>query len=302
MVSGPITENIAGRFVASWREMDGWIDNTFINETEPAPEELFLRGTLLWDDGGPLRAFIKAEYAEFDTEGRQLENNTPIGNFSTVFSGPLFVDTREDYRSASSRVNSLNEVFDVVLNIEFEIGELTLTSVTSYVEYQTSELIDVDYIAADLLDGTNQGEDYEQITQEIRIASPGGEFVDFIAGIYFQDNELEVFDEVFFGSTFLAFGPPFAFISDSYTDRLYEQESTLWSVFAQVDVNFTESLTLTLGARYKRRGQGRAASLVVRGWPDEHGPGDSLPALPERTQRGPRGSQHVPARHLREPR
>ena len=250
MVSGPLTETLSGRLVASWREMDGWIDNEFINTTEPAPEELFLRGILAFDDGGPFRAHVKVEYAEFDTEGRQLENNTPIGTYSAVFSGPLAVDTNEDWKSGSSRVNSQNEVLDVVLNAEFELGEYTLTSVSSYVTYDTSELIDVDYIPADLLDGTNQGEDYEQFSQEFRITSPGGEFVDFIAGVYFQDNELEVFDEVFFGSTFLAFGPPFAFISDSYTDRLYEQESTLWSVFAQADINFTDWLTLTLGARY----------------------------------------------------
>ena len=49
-----------------------------------------------------------------------------------------------------------------------------------------------------LLDGTNQSEEYEQISQEIRLTSPGGEKIDYIAGLYYHDSELTVTDEVFF--------------------------------------------------------------------------------------------------------
>ena len=43
------------------------------------------------------------------------------------------------------------------------------------VEYDSYEVLDVDYVGLEILDGTNQTEKYEQSSQEIRYTSPGGE-------------------------------------------------------------------------------------------------------------------------------
>jgi outer membrane receptor protein involved in Fe transport len=248
VVSGPLGDTLSGRLVASWRDMDGWMTNQVTGNTEPSVEETFLRGTLSWDATDKLVVSLKGEYAEFDRDGWALEIHSPQDNFNNVYQGPFFVESRENDKNESGPSDSNNEVTNFVLNLDYQLGDHTLTAVTGWVEYDTDEFIDVDYSRLILLDGTNQGEEYEQFSQEIRLTSPGGEFIDYIAGIYYHDSDLTVTDEILYGETFLL--SPFAPIADSFTDRHYTQDAELWSVFAQADINFTDKLTLTVGGRY----------------------------------------------------
>ena len=278
MVSGPLSDNLSGRLVASYREMEGYFTNQVLGSDEPDIDETFVRGTLQWDTTDRLRVSLKGEYAEFNRDGWALEIHTPTDNFSNIYQGPFFVETKENYRNESSPSNSKNEVHNAVLNIDYQLGEHTLTAITGWVDYDTTELIDVDYSRLDLLDGTNQSEDYEQISQEIRLTSPGGEKIDYIAGFYYHDSDLTVTDDVFFGSTFLL--TPFAPIADSNTDRLYTQDATLWSVFAQADINFTDALTLTVGVRYNEEEKDARRQLAIIAGPTNIGVNIPSPVPP----------------------
>jgi outer membrane receptor protein involved in Fe transport len=277
IISGPMTENLSGRLVASYRDMDGYFTNTTLNRKEPNREQTYLRGLLNWDNDDNVRLLFKAEWSDFDTEGRQLENNTPIGDFEAIY--PLIfgipVDTVEDYGNEGVSANSLNEVTNVSLNVDFDIGDLTLTSVTGYIDYDTTEFIDVDYTAVELLDGTNQAESYSQFSQEFRFTSPAGEKIDYIFGAYFQSNDLTATDVVPFGPALL--GTPFAPLVDSWTDRLYKQDGTLWSVFAQADFNLTDRLTITAGGRYNDEEKSGSRELQIVAGPTNTGVGIPSP-------------------------
>ena len=249
IVSGPMSDSLGGRLVVSSREMDeGYFTNQVLDQEQPQIEETFVRGALSWDVSEDLTLNLKGEFAEFDREGWPHEAYMPLDAAVPLY-GFFGVELEQNYVNESSPVHSYNEVNNFVLNAEYALGDHTLTAISGWVDYETDELIDVDYIRLDLLDGTKQGEEYEQFSQEIRLTSPGGEKVDYIAGIYYQDNELIATDEVHFGAALLGSQTtmPAAF---SYTDRFYTQDSTLWSVFAQADIHFTDDLTLTIGARY----------------------------------------------------
>ena len=264
MVSGPITDSVSGRLVASWRDMDGFFTNQVTGKDEAGREETFVRGTLKWDATDNLSLSLKGEYADFTREGWALELHSPRDSFEAVYQGPFFVETRENYKNESGPADSNNEVTNFVLNLDYQWGEHTVTSVTGWVEYDTDEFVDVDYSRLILLDNTNQGEEYEQFSQGLRLTSPGGEFIDYIAGVYYHDSDLTVTDEIFYGETFLI--TPFAPIADSYTDRHYSQSAELWSVFAQFDINFTDALTLTIGGRYNDESKdGRRQLDIVAG-------------------------------------
>lgn len=116
VVSGPLSDQLAGRLVMSYREMDGWMENTTLEREEPNTQETYVRGTLMWEADN-FTATLKAETAEFDTAGRSLENHTPVGTYSLV---PAFtgVDTRADYNRQDNGQESDNQVNNVVLNVE----------------------------------------------------------------------------------------------------------------------------------------------------------------------------------------
>lgn len=279
VISGPIAENLNGRLTASYRDMDGWIENTNLRRKEPQREEQYLRGQLEYDDGGPLSVNFKAEYATFDSLGYAMEALNPQDGYSTVFAGPIAVETEEDYVRASDEVHSFNEMYNAVLTANYDLGGHTLTSVTGYVEYDTQETLDVDYTVLDILDGTNQSEKYSQFSQELRIASPGGETFDYIAGVFYQNGQADVTDQVFLGEFLALAGPPVSLLVDSFWDRTYEQSSDLFSVFAQGDLNISDRLTLTAGARYSTEKKDAARELIIDALPSNATPDATLAAL-----------------------
>lgn len=248
VISGALSEHVKGRFVASYREMDGWIENVTLDRSEPSVEQLYLRGMLEWDYDN-LNILLKAETSTFDTLGRAIENHSPIGSYSTIFSGPLYVETNEDYKSQSNGQASDNQVDNIMVKLEYKVNDYTLTSTSSYLQYDTDELIDVDYTGLNLFNGSTQGEQFKQWSQELRIASPTDGDTDYIAGIYIQDNELITYDNVLFGSTFAA-NPAYVPIVNGSWDRDYSQDSQVFSAFAQLNWRITDKLSMTAGLRY----------------------------------------------------
>ncbi|GAA5317741.1 MAG: TonB-dependent receptor [Candidatus Pelagadaptatus aseana] len=265
IVSGPLSEQMAGRLVLSYRDMDGWMTNTSLKREEPNTQETYARGTLLWENDDNLSITLKAETAEFDTAGRSMENHTPVGTYSLV---PDFadVDTRKDYKRQDNGQESDNQVNNLVLNIDYDLGDYTLTSTTASVEFTTRELIDVDYTDLDVFNGTNQGEDFKQFSQEFRIASPADGNFDYIAGLYYQDSKSDVFDNLFFGDTLLtAGGGALATAVNGVASKTFEQDSEVWSAFAQFNWRITDQLTLTAGGRYSDEEKDGSRTLINDG-------------------------------------
>jgi len=264
VISGPLSDTLSGRLTASFRELDGWIDNVQLNRKEPQKKETYLRGQLAWDDGGLLQLNLKTEFAQFDSKGYAMENLNPQDGYTSVFRGPIAVDVTEDYRRASSDVSSDNEMANLVLTGNYDWGDYTITSITGYVEYDTFEVLDVDYTNLNILDGTNQSEKYEQLSQEIRLTSPGGEKFNYITGVFFQTADVNVTDDVFLGDFLSLAGPPVSLLVDSQWARTYAQDSDLFSAFVQGDYALTDNLELTVGARYSSEDKNGARNLEIR--------------------------------------
>ncbi|MEQ8742943.1 TonB-dependent receptor [Parasphingorhabdus sp.] len=265
VLSGPISDNVGARVVGYYRDMDGYFFNTKQNRNEPNVREAFVRGIVDFKGDGPLTADLKVEYADFKTKGQPREAFGPVGIYSLVFAGPLFVETNEDYVRADGGYQSRNKVFNTVLNANLELGDHTLTSVTGYLDYNVKETIDVDFVNPALLDGTRQSEDYRQFSQELRIASPGDQPFNYIAGVYYQNTKLGVTDHVQFNPFF--FATPFRALGDTSNDRIYSQKSDLISVFAQGEISLTDSLRVTLGARFNHESKTGSRALAVNRGP-----------------------------------
>ena len=266
VISGPITNTIGARVVGYYRDMDGYFFNTRQNRTEPNVREAFVRGIVDFKGDGPFSADLKLEYADFKTKGQPREAFGPVGSYSAIFAGPLFVDTREDYIRADGGYLSRNKIFTSVLNANLEIGEHTLTSVTGYLDYNVKETIDVDFINLDLLDGARLAEDYRQFSQELRIASPGDGAFNYIAGVYYQNSKLDVTDVVRFSPFFLS-NPGFRALGDTTNDRVYSQKSDLISVFAQGEISITDALRVTIGARFNHESKSGSRALAINRGP-----------------------------------
>lgn len=266
VLSGPLSDGIEARVVGYHRSMDGYFYNQKLKRNEPNVDEYYVRGKVEFDKGGPLAAELKLEYADFAMKGQPRDVFGAVGNYNAVFQGPFFVSTVPDYVREDNGYESRNKVFGATLNADLEIGEHTLTSVTSLLDYKTREIVDVDFSGISFLDGTNLREDYRQFSQELRLTSPGGEAFNYIGGVYYQHAKLDVQDFTLFNPTFLGLGAPFNALGDTRNHRDYSQTSDLISAFAQGELSLTDQLRVTAGARFNHeKKSGRRSLAIVQG-------------------------------------
>ena len=239
--------------------------NTTLNRDEPKAETVLVRGIFDLGKDGPVKASLKLEYADFETLGQARENFSPRGTFSA---SPFFstVETVLDGRSQNGGLNSKTNVFNSALNLDIEAGSHIVTLTSGYVHYSSKEKLDVDFTALAILDDTNQGETYDQLSQEIRVTSPGDGPFKYIVGGYYQTSKLSARDDVIFGDFLKTVPAPFiAFrlLGDSRSVRRFRQTSTLWSGFAQATYELTDALSITAGVRINHEAKSGSRNLVI---------------------------------------
>ncbi len=262
VVSGPFSENFRGRVALLISGMDGYYDNTTNGRGEPNEDEMLGRATFEWDVTADLTATLKVEAGSFDAKGRFLEavnpvelpGGTPYSAVLGLFGTALETDQNFDRQSNGDISN--NETMNVTFTAEYAWGEHTITSITGYNGYEFDEECDCDFIDA-VVFTADQDEEFDQISQEIRIASPVGETIEYIGGFFYQHSDLDFRDginvptnSILPPALFAATGGLSPALAGASTQRTFEQESDLWAVFAQVTWNVTDDWRLTVGGRY----------------------------------------------------
>jgi len=129
------------------------------------------------------------------------------------------------------------------LRVDYNSGDYTLTSVSGYSAYDYQEIVDGDFSALSLFQAVTDQE-FEQWSQEVRLASSLGRKFDYMVGAYYQNNRLD--SEVSFDLDFAQIGTPVA--GSRY--NTFVQDSRTFSAFAQGTSHLTEKLALTVGLRY----------------------------------------------------
>jgi len=225
--------SVRGRIAGRYFETDGYITNDFRDRDETAREESALRLTLEHDVNDQFAYSAKIEMNNFDTVGRAIEviqDDPAIApfplagfNFDEIFAlvlsnQPAIGDTALDYnRSANAREDSQNELLNGTFEGRYDLASgNTLEFTTGYVQYEIEERCDCDFIAGDIF--TTLGlEEYDQISQEIRLVSPGGENFDWLAGAFYQSSSLDYEDSIIVPATSIlpAVNPALAAIANT---------------------------------------------------------------------------------------
>jgi outer membrane receptor protein involved in Fe transport len=293
-VSGPVTDSFRARLTARYLETDGYLKNLTLGKDEPHRKEHNVRGWLEWDATENLTLSLKAETGSYDVVGRQIEitdelpvpgapsATNPFGGlvYSQILAAlgqdPSVLNNYPDYRRSSNGDFSNNDTDEYLLNVDWRIGEHTLTAITGYSKYSFDELCDCDFTGGNVFSVT-MGEKFDQTSQEIRLASPTGQTVDYIVGAYYEKADLEFVDTIQLpGNSVLvpllngnpAFnGTPLqgiagTMIANTGTPRLFRQDSKAWAAFVQMTWNVSDAFRTTLGLRYTNEKKDASRSLA----------------------------------------
>lgn len=146
--------------------------------------------------------------------------------------------------SISSDINRLdNDWIGGVIVGEFDIGALTLTSVTGVDQLNYTRITDWDALAGVFEDVYYQSK-IDAISQEFRLAGTSGA-VDWLAGVNYSQDTLRENSVLLANLGLVPVG-----YGVTQVEQIYRQETTSWSVFGRADWSLSERTTLVGELRY----------------------------------------------------
>ena len=137
-----------------------------------------------------------------------------------------------------------NQLFGGSAKLEWDLGEMTLTSLTAYNKFERAEANDWDGGAYNDSSNINTT-DLEVFSQEIRL-SGGDEELNWILGGYYSSDEMDEYYHYFMSDS--RFGTIGLGILE--LDTKYTQETDSHAVFGHVEYRFAEDWRVTVGARW----------------------------------------------------
>lgn len=268
----PVTENLSVRLAGHYSDRDGWVKNVVTGEEVPADKETAVRATAVYDatESLSLTATVQSSSSERTGNGFQFVDH---GGYFTpevldIIGEAELDDTKRAYCPECPGGESFHDTnVDLAgLTLEWDVGDFTITSATSFATYDIEFYDDFDF--GDTFDEVNylilnpgeverystyfrRVEDYQQFSQEFRIASDIGNSLEYMGGLFFFDSEWESSESQFFSTP--NFPPPTApngqIFNGPFTNN-FDQDTTTWSLFGQLTYHFTDRLRGTLGVRY----------------------------------------------------
>ncbi len=280
VLSGPFSETVKGRLALRSYDHDGYLENVMTNTDDPARDDWTARGTLQWDASDALTVTAKYERSEFEqagalvqlaifdpfTPGAAATNglNAALVGIATGGGTESFDDQRAVVNDGGALLGlavpslaglpgfpdlaegSDNEMQAATLTFDWAVGDHTITAVSGYADYNYRDICDCDFAALPLIQ-VDAAEDYEQISQEIRLTSPAGETFEYIVGMYYHKADLFYTSDEAFGSAMLNPAAPPPNVTRSY---FLEQEQEQFALFASGTYSLTNRTRATLGLRF----------------------------------------------------
>ncbi|MGE5721497.1 MAG: TonB-dependent receptor [Sphingomonadales bacterium] len=260
-VSGPLGPTLKFRLAGSYYDTNGFIKNTFLHEDADPYRDLSVRGTLLWEPTSDFSADIRGQTAHLHTQALYFNIVNDVN------------DTHLPVR-VNNHGKNIRDMNDAALKLNYNTGEGTLTSVTSYdtlKETLTGDAYDFLPIPESFffhlfeqIFGPGNGFDLNQSqfldvkswSEEVRFTSRSDRPFRYIVGAYaigthrfistgnMIDTGNGVFPVYHHPST-NPLNPQFTFLAD-------KQKNFAWAAFANASYKFSDQFTLDASLRYDK--------------------------------------------------
>jgi iron complex outermembrane receptor protein len=173
-----------------------------------------------------------------------FDPNSPSYPFAGFFF-PLNLYVQSGYEDSGSIDVATREKSDTTghaLTLNWDLGDLSLKSITAYRELSWGDHLDLDGSPLPLAE-TIRDTDYDAFSQELQLSGQAFDGrMHFVAGVFYFDESAETLGpQSFFGG---------AALGGANYQSDYGSNTESWAVFGQVDYALTDALTLTVGGRY----------------------------------------------------
>lgn len=266
-VSGPLSDSVAGRIAFKYIERGGYGENLLDGQEYGARDDTMFRGKLSYEPTDRLSMLVVADYAELNLEGQVPEvlnsTSTPafeVRNTQLLGSHPVTNDTYDWRVNQIVEDEHQDDQMGVSLDINYEFSSgLSLRSITAFRNWDaTYSNGDTGYTVAMVPGDTDYKN--ETVSQEFQLISPGGETLDWLAGMYYYQEEYDInllrdVGEGFCPVIGAIAGPGLGGLcavspQEGATGTDFSQELESTAVFGQATWNINDSWNTTVGLRW----------------------------------------------------
>lgn len=270
-VTGPITDNIAFSLDGSYNKRDGYARIVNLDEELSDRNRWSARGQLLIEPSTDFKVRIIGDYGRIDEVCCQVSTLVAGPSAPAVFAVGGALDTNFfSYNTFLSQVprNTVDN-YGGSIQADWNVGNLTVTSITAYRELKNFLDQDVDFTSADVVSETRD-QKVDTFTQELRIASDFDGPINFLLGGFYFDESISQDSRLTTGADTRAFfsllaGNPLVFNGveaglglpqnsifspGPLTAEQFSMDNKSWSVFGTVDFEPVDGLVFTAGFNY----------------------------------------------------
>lgn len=274
-LSGSLSETVSASVTGLYATYDGNVTNVYNGETVNGYRHTGARTKLAINPSDDLKIRLSADFVHSNDNVPSVIAGTTLTAYPTgvVTQNPGFaaavgpVVAGPENRSINSDMNTHVEDDNWGLSgqVDWSIGDYTLTSITAYRSWQNTQFQDGDRLSQiyqQFSRSHDRGDlDFEQYSQELRLASAQGGLIEYVAGLYwFRGVDEETYRRNVTrcsGSTTPAIAPgatPCVAGSATFTEDFgradYGTRNTNYAVFGEATFNVTDDFRLLAGARW----------------------------------------------------
>jgi iron complex outermembrane recepter protein len=190
-VNLPLGENLRSRVTGFYSNYDGNISNITTGNKVNGFEHYGLRGVIEADLGDAIQLTLRGDWRKANDDCcAEIIGTTPSNAAALALRATGIAGDRTRRVAQNLETATEEESWGVSLQADVELGSHTLTSITSYRGWDNLEIRDGDWLDGPYV-GLNQLHDLgpqtsNTFTQELRIASPTGQFLEYVLGGYYS--------------------------------------------------------------------------------------------------------------------
>lgn len=270
----PVTDNVAVRVAALGQWFGGYWHNRLDGQQFGGTDDVATRASLKANFGN-LTWIVRGDYSHTSGDGgydadfvASSVSPAQLAALQTRLGG-TFPDTNLDDRNANFvRVGNLSDTqWGVNSDLALDVNGFTFRLINSYRDWKQDQLDgDAAGLTIPLLTRTSAFGSQSQ-NHELQIVSPSDELLDgrldFVAGLYYFEEDYRIVEQFNLSSQFCNFIVGAAqrpacnasLISPggtAATDQLFTQNVKSYAAYGQATLGITDTLDLTLGARWSR--------------------------------------------------
>jgi outer membrane receptor protein involved in Fe transport len=194
-VTGPVSENAAFSLAAGLNQRDGFFRDFGTGDTTNDRDRWFTRGQLLLTPSDRLRVRLIADYDKIDENCCAVVNvqDGPATPVIRLLGGQVNTPAERFRGIVYNDYNSTNEIenYGGSAQVDFEMGDFTLTSITAYRQANALTVQDSDFTSANLVYPNFGDLAVDTFTQEVRFAGEIGDRVSVLLGAFYIKEDIE---------------------------------------------------------------------------------------------------------------